>query len=166
MLLWRVFTFNLFLFWLILCLIPMKPRVTIDSDQHNFLQQFLPVVALILGALSIFLRRYVTAPPFLKGLLARCALEVGEASNETGGELSLRHQSFLRFYSRTLPALVVSLAMNEAIAIVGFIHAYLQGDPAVIAPYVVFAFALNMTCRPDVHKMQQRVSGLDTSTQD
>ena len=118
---------------------------------------------------SVLYRRRVNSDAYLLALLGRPAApeeltrdartgRVDEDQRRRIEAISESDRRFLALFSRLQTQLIVSLALHETIALLGFVLGFLHHDPASLLPFGAATVALNLWVWPSPEGLHERVA--------
>lgn len=124
--------------------------------------------AVIVAAVSVYYRRWVYSDANLDRLLtrpidmARLAKQprtgrLDEAFAAEIDTLPKHEQRFVKLFADLQTPLVINLALNEIIALIGFVLAVLQRNPSLLLPFAAAGVVLNIWVWPTADRLYVRL---------
>lgn len=149
-LLWAMLTLSILLYAGVAYLAVPAAPVASTADT---LRPALLVVAAALAATSMLMFQRRAAPP-APGSTARSAANAPHDAllRVRMEDLPLEERRALSHVARGFTTWIVCLVMNEAVAILGLVLAFLAGAASEVVPFAALAIVLNLTMRPDARR--------------
>lgn len=169
---WGAMSFSIIPLFIVAYTVTNQQSTEVDKTVKE-LESILSAVAVLLGIVSIMLHKHFLSDAKLKAKLKRevsaeMLVSSSRYPNQADIDAQLSNYESLSAYERKIIALmrslfvplVISCALNESIAIFGFVLSILQGEPAVIVPYAAGAILLNIMVFPRNDKILKRAERL------
>jgi FtsH-binding integral membrane protein len=156
-LLWTVLTLSIVLYAVVAWVAaPAAP----NPELADTLRPFFWVAAAALAATSLLLSRRRSAAT-TPGSTAPGPEEAPANAllRARGEDLPPRERRALSAVAGGFTTWIACLVMNEAIAILGLVLAFLAGGPGEVVPFALLAIVLNLAMRPDVRRRAEAALG-------
>ncbi len=127
----------------------------------------LAFLALINSSIAFFLHRYRRSGKFLKaacrGSQERVRSELSRImAPERAAQVSEEDLCALQAVSRGFSLLIINMALNDTVAVFGFVAAVVSGQPEIIWPFSILAVLLHMLMFPRLLQDFDRRRAADT----
>jgi hypothetical protein len=162
---WAAITMSIAVYVLVLYLIPFGEEIAVAGGG---LTTALYVAAAVLAVVALFYRQRALSAEQLQRIAERPvdarSLAVDPGSREVDPERLRRIEALAPVEQRALAVAgalrtrtIVVLALNEGIAVIGFMAAFLAQSPPVILPFAVTAVVLNLFVFPRPEAVAEQV---------
>jgi hypothetical protein len=161
------YTVSIGIYWFVLFFTAERPLVrTVPASLKTYCS--LAAVAVVVA--SVIYRRRALSTEHLSGLLQPVSNPEELARDPRTGKvledflrrievLSASERRFLALFVRFQTCLIISLALNQVVALLGFVACYLDRQPVAFLPFAVVATGLNVWVWPSVERLHERVAG-------